>query len=198
MAGHVIVALQTIVARRVDPIEPAVITVGSVHGGSKHNIISNEARLQITVRSYTDETRRILLEGIREITLNTCRALGSERDPDLYIRDDEFTPAAYNDPGLADAAGKVLGLTFGAEKIILEQARMGGEDFGRYAKHLNVPGFMFSLGSVKVEQYRQSLRPGGTPLPSLHSSLYAPDPQPTIRMGIKGLTSLALSLLEKK
>lgn len=198
MAAHVIVALQTVVSRRVDPIEPAVITVGSVHGGFKHNIISNQAKLQITVRSYTQQTRRILLDGIRQVTIQTCRALGCRRDPDVVIREDEFTPAAYNDPDLSAAAATVLERALGADRVLLQKARMGGEDFGRFARHLGVPGFMFSLGSVTAARYDQSLRPDGKPLPSLHSSLYFPDPEPTIRTGVKGLASIALALLEPK
>lgn len=142
-AAHVIVALQTIVSRRVDPIEPAVITVGSVHSGSKHNIIPNEARMQLTVRSYTDQTRKILLDGIREVTVNTCRAMGCTKDPDVIFRDDEFTPAGYNDPALTAAAVEVMQTVIGAAQVSAVPARMGGEDFGLYSRQLNVPGFMF-------------------------------------------------------
>lgn len=104
-AAHVITALQTIVSRRVPPGEPAVVTVGSIHAGSKHNIIPDQAALQLTVRSYTEETRRLLLDAIREVTTSTCKAHGCERDPDVRMRDGEFTPAGYNDPELTEAAG---------------------------------------------------------------------------------------------
>jgi hippurate hydrolase len=185
-----------VVSRRNDPIEPAVITVGSVHSGSKHNIISDSARLQITVRSYTDETRKLLLDGIREVTVNVCRAMGCTREPDIAIRDDEFTPATYNDPNLTAAAVEVMERVVGAGHVSPVRARMGGEDFGRYAKHLGVPGFMFWLGCVKRETYEASLKPGGPALPAAHSSTFAPDPDPTIRTGVRSLASLALSLLD--
>ncbi len=197
-AAYVIVALQTIVSRRVDPLESAVITVGSIHAGSKHNIISNEAKMQLTVRSYTDKTRRILLDGIRDITVKTCRAMGCTRDPDVIVREDEFTPSTYNDPGLAEAAAEVFREVLGPEFVLTTKPVMGGEDFGRFPKHLNVPGFIFWLGSVDRDVFEASRRPGGPPLPSLHSSRYYPDPKPTIETGVKSMTSVALSLLKRK
>ena len=196
-AAHVIVALQSIVSRRVDPIDPAVITVGSVHAGSKHNIIPHQAKLQLTVRSYTDQTRRILLDGIREVTINTCRAMGCKQDPDVVIREDEFTPAGYNDPGLAAAAAEVMRKAIGDERVEILPARMGGEDFGQYARHLKVPGFMFWLGTVNREVFKAA-RGGGPPLPPLHSSTYVADPEPSITTGIKCVSSIALSLLESR
>jgi len=198
MASYVVVALQTIVSRDVNPSEPAVITVGSIHAGYKHNIISNEAKLQITVRSYSDETRKILLDGIRRVTINTCRALGAERDPDVSLRESEFTPSTYNDPALSEAAAHVFGQVIGDENVQRREAVMGGEDFSRYSRTLNAPGFIFWLGSVPQQRYDASLQPGGPPLPSLHSSKYYPDPKLTITTGVRCMTSLALSLLEKK
>ena len=197
-AAQTIVALQSIVSRRVDPLESGVITVGSVHAGSKHNIISNEAKLQITVRSYTDETRKILLDGIRDVTINTCRAMGCTRDPDVVLREHEFTPSTYNDPALTAAAVEVFGKVIGPDRVVDRAPVMGGEDFSRYTRELGVPGLIFWLGSVPQDRFDQSRRPGGEPLPSLHSSKYYPDPEPTITTGVKCLTSLALSLLEAK
>lgn len=198
IASHVVVALQTIVSREVNPKEPAVITVGSFHAGSKHNIISNEAKLQVTVRSYSDKTRKILLDGIRRVTINTCRALGTQRDPDVSLRESEFTPSTYNDPALTEAAVDVFRKVIGEQNVQHREAVMGGEDFSRYSRTLNAPGFIFWLGSVPQERYDQSLQPGGDPLPSLHSSKYYPDPKPTITTGVRCMTSLALSLLEQK
>ncbi|MHC4984505.1 MAG: M20 metallopeptidase family protein, partial [Planctomycetota bacterium] len=197
-AAHLVVALQTVVSRRVDPLEPAVITVGSIHAGSKHNIISDRAKMQITVRSYTDDTRKVLLDGIRGVAVNTCRALGCAKEPDILIKEQEYTPATYNDPELADAAAEVFKQLLGPEKVILSKPVMGGEDFGRFPKHLGVPGLIFWLGSVNQGTFDTSCRPGGPPLPSLHSSKYYPDPEPTIRTGVKSMTSLALALLDAK
>ncbi|MEE9295482.1 MAG: amidohydrolase [Phycisphaerae bacterium] len=197
-AAHTVVALQTIVARRVDPLEPAVISVGSIHAGSKHNIISNQARMQVTVRSYNEHTRKILLDGIRQVTINTCRALGCTRDPDIHLRDDEFTPATYNDPALTAAAAEVLARVVGDDHIKSVKPVMGGEDFGRYGRYLNVPSLMFWLGSIEQARYQASKKPGAPLLPPLHSSTYAPDPAPTISTGVRCMSSLALSLLDPK
>lgn len=193
-ASHVVLALQTIVSRRLDPTEPGVVTVGSIHAGSKHNIIPNEAKLQLTVRSYGEETRSLLLESIKQITRDTCKALGCERAPEVVIRDHEFTPSTYNDPGLAERAGKIIAGVIGTEKVKQTKPVMGGEDFGRYAATLDVPGFIFWLGSVPQARYEASQRAGGEPLPSIHSSKYYPDPEPTIRTGVRCMTAVALDL----
>lgn len=197
-AAQVVVSLQTIVSRRLDPKEPGVITVGSIHAGSKHNIISDEAKLQITVRSYTDDARRLLLDGIRQVTVDTARAMGCEKDPIVHVREQEYTPATYNDPELSAAAAKVFERVLGKEHAVLREAVMGGEDFGRFPKSAGVPGFIFWLGAVKQDVYDASRRPAGPPLPSLHSSKFAPDPEPTITTGVRSTTSLALALLNRR
>lgn len=198
MASQTVVALQSIVSRRLDPQEPGVITVGSIHAGSKHNIIANQAKLQITVRSYSDESRKILLDGIREVTVNTCRAMGATKDPDVVLRNHEFTPSTYNDPELTQASVAVLKEALGPDRVEHRAAVMGGEDFSRYSRHLKVPGFIFWLGSVPQARYDASKKPGGEPLPSLHSSKYYPDPAPTIETGVTALSSIALSLLKPR
>jgi hippurate hydrolase len=121
--------------------------------------------------------------------------MGCTTDPTVSIRDHEYTPAAYNDPGLTSAAVEVLRKVVGIDNVLVQKARMGGEDFGRYAKHLNVPGFMFLLGSIEHARYENSLLPDGTPLPSLHSSKYIPDAEPTIATGVRSLSMLAISLM---
>ncbi|MHC4065654.1 MAG: M20 metallopeptidase family protein, partial [Planctomycetota bacterium] len=193
-AAHVVTNLQTLVSRRVDPVEPAVVTVGSIHGGSKHNIIPNEVKLQLTVRSYTDQVRSQLLEGIRQIATDICRAHGCPQPPHVAVRD-EFTPAAYNDPALTFAAADSLKQVFGEENVLEQPAEMGGEDFGRYAAHLKVPGLQIKVGSISREAYQASQQPDGPPLPSLHSSKYAPVAEPTLRGGVRAMAMLALSLL---
>jgi amidohydrolase len=195
MAAHVVTALQTVVSRRINPQEPSVITVGSIHAGSKHNIIPDTAKLEITVRSYTDEVRKTLLDGIRQVTLNTCRALGAEKDPDVHLREGEFTPATFNDPALSEAAGDVFRKAIGPDRVLLHEPIMGGEDFSEYFRATKAPSFMFWLGSVPKERYDASRREGGPPLPSIHSSKYYPDPEPTAETGVQCMTSLALSLL---
>jgi len=199
-AAHVVTALQTIVSRRLDPQEPGVVTVGSIHGGSKHNIIPDSVNLQITVRSYTAESRRLLLDSIKQITIDTARGLGCTREPEIAIRDNEFTPATFNDPAFTEAAAKVLREALGADRVIEQKPVMGGEDFGRFATSAGVPGLIFWLGSVPGDRYEASQKsgPGAPGLPAIHSSKYYPDPEPTIRTGVKSLTSIALSVLEPR
>jgi len=194
-AAHVITQLQTLVSRRVDPIEPAVVTVGSIHGGSKHNIIPNEVTMQLTVRSYTDEVRRLLLDGIRQITTDVCASFLCPKPPDVIVDDATFTPACYNDPGLTRAAADVFGRMLGKDQVIELKPEMGGEDFGQFAKHLNVSGLQYSLGSISRETHARSLEPGAAPLPSLHSSKYLADLEPAVRSAVGTMTMLTLALL---
>lgn len=194
-SAHVISALQTIVSRRRDPMEPAVISVGSVHAGSKHNIIPDSAQLQLTVRSYKEPTRQLLLSSIRQVTVDTCRAMGCQVEPEIRLREDEFTPATYNDPALTRKIIEVLKPIVGPERVFEIDGQMGGEDFGRFAVVAKVPGFIFWLGSVPEQRYADSRKQGGLPLPSLHSSRYAPDPQPTLSTGVRCMTAAALELL---
>lgn len=195
-AAAIVMNLQTLVSRRISPIDPAVVTVGAIHAGTKANIIPNTAKLQITVRSFTSEVRQQLLDGIRQLATDTAKAMGCSRPPDVILKD-EFTPACFNDEDLATGAARVFRELLGEEFVTLGHQHMGGEDFGQYARTLKIPGFMYRLGSVNREQYEASRAPGGTALPPIHSSTYAPDPEPTIRTGVKSMCALALSLLDR-
>jgi hippurate hydrolase len=195
-AAHLITALQTLVSRRVDPVNPAVVTVGSIHGGSKHNVIPDEVDLQLTVRSYSDPVRAQLLEGIRQIAVDTCKAFQCPEPPTVLVKD-EYTPAMYNDPELVRAAVGIFRSFLPPDDVVELPAAMGGEDFGRYARKLGVPGFQFRLGSVEAGRWEASLRPDATPLPSLHSSRYTPDPAPTLETGVGAMSRLALALLAR-
>ncbi len=196
IAAHVITSLQSLVSRRANPIEPAVVTVGSIHGGTKHNIIPGEVKLQLTVRSYSDEVRKLLLDGIAQITADTCKVFQSPKPPVVKVKD-EFTPSCYNHPGLTAAAADLFRKLLGDDKVEQVPPTMGGEDFGRYARHLKVPGLQYSLGSISLEKYKASKKPGGASLPSVHSPFYAPDPEPTVRTAVSSMTNLAMALLGK-
>jgi len=192
-AAHLVTALQTITSRRVNPADPAVVTVGSFHAGAKHNVIPDSAHLQLTVRSYSDEVRDLLLASIRQLAEDTCRAFQCPQPPDVRVKD-EYTPAMYNDPALAEKAAGLFRELLGEDAVIEMVPAMGGEDFGRYHRAQGMPAFMFRLGSIAPARI-EAARKGGEPLPSLHSSRYAPDPEPTLRTGIGTLSRLALSLL---
>jgi amidohydrolase len=193
-AAHLVTALQTLVSRRLDPLDPGVVTVGAIHGGTKHSVIPDQVTLQLTVRSFTEDVRRTLLDGIAQITADVCRTFRCPRPPLVAVKD-EHTPAAYNDPALTAAAADLFRAAFGAAAVVDRRPEMIGEDFGRYASSARVPGFMFRLGSVAPEAIAASRRPGGAPLPSLHSSRYAPVAAPTLATGVRAMTLLALGLL---
>ena len=192
-AAHLVTQLQTIVSRRVNPIDPAVVTVGSFHGGAKHNVIPDTVKLQLTVRSYSDAVRELLLDSIRQLAEDTCRAFQCPQPPDVTIKD-EYTPAMYNDPALAAKGAAIFAGFLGEERVLAMPAAMGGEDFGRYHRAKGFPAFMFRLGTVSQQRF-DAAEQGGEPLPSLHSSRYAPDPQPTVETGLRATGRLALSLL---
>ena len=198
LGAQVVVALQTIVSREVKPIEPAVVTVGSFHAGTKHNIISNEAVLQLTVRSYSDEVRLQVLAAIKRITLGVATAAGLPEDlmPIVEVDDAEYTPATYNNPDLVARSVAVMEGMLGKENVFEKEPVMGGEDFSRYGREEpRIPIFMFKLGTISPERLAASKAPGGSALPSLHSSLYWPDREPAIKTGVKAMTAAALDLL---
>ncbi len=192
-AAYLVTELQTLVSRRIDPLSPAVVTVGSIHGGHKSNVIPNEVKLQLTVRSYSDEVRNQLITGIAQLAQDTCRSFQCPQEADVTLKE-EFTPSVYNDPALVARAREVFTKELGADKVIDHKPSMGGEDFGRYGRKLEVPSLLFRLGSVEGRHYEASLEPGATPLPSLHSSRYQPDGPLTLGTGIRSLGALLLDL----
>ncbi len=201
IAAQVIVALQTIISRELRPIDAGVVTIGSIHGGTKHNIIPEEVKLQLTLRSYSDESRQMILEAVRRIALGTARAAGvpPEREPIVALASgDEFTPALYNDPTLGERLVPVWKKLLGEANVVEVDPEMGGEDFSRYGREEpRIPIFMFRLGTIDAARMAESRRPGGTPLPSLHSALFWPDPRPTIETGVKATTAAVIELMSK-
>ena len=199
LASQIIIALQTIVSREVHPREPAGVTVGSIHGGTKHNIIPNEVKLQLTVRSYTDKVRNQIIAAIRRISLGTAQAAGVAKDrlPVVTVKD-EFTPSAYNEPALAKRVTDTMADWLGKGTLIKRQPTMGGEDFGMYGRtEHKIPIFMFALGTVSTDLIKR-FRAAGKPLPMVHSSTYAPDIEPSLRTGVRATTAAALDLLSKR
>lgn len=199
LASEIVMALQTIVSREVSPIEPAVVTVGSIHGGAKHNVIPSEVKLQLTVRSYTDEVREQILAAIKRITRGLGQAAGLPEDllPVVTVRD-EYTPAGYNDPALTERLVGAMKTWIGQDNLIQRKPTMGGEDFGRYGRtEDHIPICMLSVGAVRPEVLEKS-RQTGNPPPSLHSPLFAPAPEATLKTGVTFLTAAVLELAGKK
>ena len=198
LSAQIINALQTLVSREIKPIDAGVVTVGSIHGGTKHNIIPDEVKLQLTVRSYTDETRTKLLEGIKRIARGQAIAMGLPDDklPDVKIAD-ESTPSTYNNPELADRIVNVLKAKLKDVQIIPGEPVMGGEDFSQYGRvEPKIPSLFLFIGGVYADKYATATEKGEV-LPSLHSPFFAPDPEPTILTGVEVMTTGALELLGK-
>lgn len=196
LAAAIIMDLQTLVSRELHPTEPGVVTVGSIHAGTKHNIIPDSARLQLTVRSYSDDARATLLDGIRRIAVKQAEALGfdGELTPEVEVRD-EYTPALWNDPALVERGVAAMAGAIGEENLVEVPKEMGGEDFARYGRtEEEIPSFMIRLGVVPQDLWDRYER-GEATLPSLHSPFFAPDPAPTLRTGIAAMTAMALDLL---
>ncbi len=191
-AAQLVLALQTIVSREVKPIEPAVVTVGSIHGGTKHNIIGNECHLQITVRSYSEEVRSQVLSAIRRKA--KAVALGFNA-PEPEISVSEGTPSLKNDAELTERLKAVFIETIGKDNVVDDEPSMGGEDFSQYGR-AGVPILMYRLGAVsqsRLDRFREL----GVPPPSLHSSQFYPDVEPALRTGVMTMTAAALDLLSK-
>jgi len=195
LAAQIVLAVQTIVSREISPTDPAVVTVGSIHGGAKHNIIPNEVKLQLTLRSYTDEVRAHTIAAIRRICKGLGQAAGLPDDllPEVAVKN-EFTPATYNDPELLERLRNSLEPLIGKENVATSQPVMGGEDFSEYGRTEDkIPICIFWLGAVEPAAIKKS-EESGEALPSLHSSLFAPDPEPTIKTGVANLVSAVLEL----
>jgi amidohydrolase len=193
IAARTVLALQTIVGRENNPLDPAVVTVGSIHGGTKHNIIPDEVKLQLTVRSYKDDVRKRLLASIERIAKAEAAAAGAPKPPDVAVSDG--TPATYNDPAVTKRVADALARGLGSANVSEAQPVMGGEDFSEYGR-AGVPATLVWVGAVEPKKYEAS-KAGGASLASLHNSGFAPDREPTIRTGVKTVTLAALELLGK-
>ena len=200
LAARIVTALQTIVSRETRPLDPAVVTVGSIHGGTKHNIIPDEVKLQLTLRSYSDNVRQHTLAAIRRICRGEAIAAGlpDELHPIVTVLNSEGTPATRNDPALTRRVHAALVGALGEGNVRTVDPVMGGEDFSEFGRTVEkVPICLFWLGAVDPAKVAESERTG-TPLPSLHSSKFAPVPEPTIKTGIAAMSAAALDLLAKK
>ena len=194
IAARTVLALQTIVSRETDPRDPAVVTVGAIHGGTKNNIIPDEVKLQLTVRSYKDEVQHHLLSAIQRIAKAEALAAGAPREPAFEIFDSAH--ATYNDPQVTKRLAATLRATLGDSNVVEQPPKMASEDFSEYGR-AGVPAVMLSVGAVEPGKYAAA-KASGTPLPSLHSSTFAPDREPTLKTAIRAETAAALELLGKK
>ena len=198
MAAEFIMAIQTIVSRENSPFDPAVVTVGAIQGGTKYNIIPDEVHLQLTIRTYKEEVRQHILASLERIAKGIALAGGvpADRAPIVKASDTEVTPAMYNDPALTERETAALKRTFGADKVVERPPAMGSEDFGQFGlEGHKIPTFMFTVGAIDRERIANSEKTG-VPLPSLHSSLFWPVPEPTIQTAVKAMSVAVLELMK--
>ena len=195
IAANIVTQLQTIVSRQIAPTDPAVVTVGSIHGGTKHNVIPNEVKLQLTLRSYTDEVRNETISSIKKIVKGSAISAGlsEENYPVIKIKD-EYTPAVFNNPSLVEKIQKSFVKSLGEKNVIKVSPVMGGEDFGMFGRvEPIIPTALFWLGAVNTKVYEKAQKEDLI-LPSLHSDLFLPDAEPAIATGVKAMTSAILDL----
>ena len=196
LSARIILDLQTIVSREVNPLDPCVVTVGSIHGGTKHNIIPNEVKLQLTVRTTKPEVRKDVLEAIARIA--KAAAMGAKApEPEVVVSETQYTPATINDSALVKRTTTLLKGLLGEKNIQTRPPAMGAEDFGRFSKN-GVPIFMFFLGSVSQEKYEAAQKPGAPALPGMHTDAYFPEPDKAIRVGVQTMSLSVIDLLSKK
>ena len=194
-ASVIIMELQTIVSRNINPLDDAVITVGSIKGGTKHNIIPDEVDLQLTIRTYKEEVRNLIHKRIKEICNGVASSMGLEKSrwPKVVIPD-TFTPANYNDEKLVDMMKKVSISAIGDENVVVSEPQMVGEDFARYGStDHDIPTVMYWLGTVpkeRIEKYNL----GEYALPALHSPFYYPEIENSIRTGVLVSTESLIEL----
>jgi amidohydrolase len=198
LSAEYIMAIQTIVSRQIPPQEPAVVTVGAIHGGTKRNIIPDEVKMSLTIRSFSDELQKQILADLKRTAEGIAMAGGvpNDRMPVVAILP-ESSPVTYNDPELADRLRAVLVKTVGADNVVPSGPDMVSEDFGLFGlEGHQIPTVMLRLGAISPERVAES-KATGKPLPSLHSALFFPTPEPTIRTGVTIMTASVLDLMGK-
>jgi hippurate hydrolase len=199
LAAEIINTWQTIVSRENNPLDPVVLTVGSIHGGTKHNVIPDEVKMQLTVRTYKSEVRERVLADIDRIAKGCAAAAGmpAELAPIVSVPKDPNTIAAYNNPELTKRLVAIWKKSLGDENVEMVDPTMGGDDFSEYSlPDHSIPAVYFHFGAVdpaKIEEFKKA----GKELPTLHSSKFAPVPEPTIRTGMIGMIAAVLDLVKK-
>ncbi|HJY28644.1 MAG TPA: amidohydrolase [Pyrinomonadaceae bacterium] len=196
VAAQVVMALQTIVSRENSPLDPAVVTVGSIHGGTRYNIIPDEVNLQLTVRTYKEEVRKRILASIERIVKGVTTTAGIPDDRAPVVKVAEGTGSTYNDPQLIERLVVTFKQALGEDNVVQMPPMMASEDFGYFSMDHAIPTTIFWLGASDPAKVKAS-RETGVALPGLHSALFAPVPEPTLRTGVKAMTSAVLDLMKK-
>ena len=201
MAAEYILDIQTIVSRQIAPQEPTVVTVGTIHGGTKRNIIPDEVKLQLTLRAYSDIVRDKIVDSLQKMALGVATANGVPQDrmPNVTVSRTEVRPVTYNDPALAARLKPVFVAALGADRVVDWHSEMGSEDFGLFGLPVapqRIPAFFLRIGASDPGKLAESQRTG-IPVPGLHSALFAPVASPTIRTGVLVVSAAVLDLMKK-
>ncbi|MDB6008911.1 MAG: amidohydrolase [Gammaproteobacteria bacterium] len=199
MAAEFVVQLQTIVSRQENPRDPAVVTVGDIHGGTKRNIIPNEVKLELTTRAFTDPSQQIILDGIQRTAQGVALSAGVPADlaPIVTIIPNESSPPTYNNPALTTRVKSALVAALGTSNVFDEDPIMASEDFGLFGlEGHRIPTVLFWLGAIEPAKFAAA-QAAGKLAPGLHTSHFQPDPELTLRTGVTAMTSVAISLLHK-
>ena len=197
IGAQIAVAMQGIIGRERGPLSPGVITVGAFHAGTKHNIISDRAHLQLTVRANDEETRAMLLSSIKRVAEGIARANGVPDDKLPEVKVSEGTPTTINDAALAARLNTAMARELGAGAVVpYQQTSMGAEDFAYLIEpKLGVKGYYFAVGGTPQAAF-DAEKAGGPPVPSHHSPLFKIDPEPSVRLGTEAMTVAVLDLLK--
>ncbi len=202
LAAYFVTQIQTIVSREEDPQDPSVVTVGAIHGGTKRNIIPDEVRLALTTRSFSDKSRQVIIDGLKQIAAGITLSAGlpPDRAATVTVLDDESTPVEYNDPALSAEVHDILVKTLGAERVRPVEKAMGSEDVGVFGmsadlKQHDLPGAYFRLGAMDPVKFAAA-EAAGKRLPGPHNSRFEPLAEPTLRTGVTAMTAVATALLQ--
>jgi hippurate hydrolase len=199
MAGEFIVQVQTIVSRQEDPRDPAVVTIGDIHGGTKRNVIPYEVKMELTARAFSDKAMQIILDGITHAAQGVALSAGvpEDRQPVVTILNDESGPATYNDPALTGRVKVALVKALGVQNVFDEDPIMASEDFGLFGlEGHRIPTVLFWLGAMDAAKLAAA-QAAGKSLPGPHTSLFEPVPEPTVRTVVLTMTSAAIALLQQ-
>ncbi|MEP4052398.1 MAG: amidohydrolase [Litorimonas sp.] len=199
LGAQIVNALQTLVSREVNPLDAGVVTVGSFQAGFVHNIIPDEAKLQLTVRSYDDEVRKTLLDGIERITMSQALSAGlpEELMPVVTMQSD-YTPSTYNDPEMTERVMAAVGESIGAEKVITQPPSMGGEDFSQFHRYdRDIKTLIFWTGGAEPKAFKAAVAGEGELPPGNHSPFFAPQPEEALKLGVQAMTAGTLELFDE-
>ena len=199
IGAQIVNALQTLVSREVNPLQAGVVTVGSFRAGFKHNIIPDEAKLQITVRSYDDDVRKTLLDGIERIAIAQALSAGLPEDlmPEVTMESD-YTPSTYNDPEMTERVMGAVGKSIGEDKVTTQPPSMGGEDFSQFHRYdKDIKTLIFWTGGADPKQFKAALAGDGDLPPGNHSPFFAPQPGPALKLCVQAMTAGTLELFDE-